>query len=93
MIHRNPFISAFIGLPEFSWKNPLRHWLAVSPWVPNFIQNFSPIKGYETFRKLQPDDVVIDADAFSPIPVWPATTWSTAKPPPPGWNDNCPPPA
>ncbi|MDF3127909.1 FkbM family methyltransferase [Kiritimatiellaeota bacterium B1221] len=64
MIHENPFISAFIRIPEFSWKNPLRHWLATSPWVPDFIQDFSPIKGYEQYRQLQPGDVVIDAGAF-----------------------------
>lgn len=64
MIHQNPFISAFIGIPEFSWKNRLRHWLATSRWVPDFIQDFSPIKGYEKFRQLQPGDVVVDAGAF-----------------------------
>ncbi len=64
MIHENPFISAFIGIPEFSWKNNLRHWLAVSPWVPGFIQDFSPIKGYEKFRNLKQGDVVIDAGAY-----------------------------
>jgi len=64
MIHKNPFISAFIGIPEWPIKNNLRHWLAESPRVPNFIQDFSPIKGYEKFRKLQRGDVVIDAGAF-----------------------------
>ncbi|WFB34610.1 FkbM family methyltransferase [Kiritimatiellota bacterium B12222] len=64
MIHQNPFISAFIGVPEWAWKNNLRHWLATSPLVPHFIQDFSPIKGYELFRQLQPGDVVVDAGAF-----------------------------
>lgn len=64
MIHRNPFVSAFIGVPEFYWKNPLRHWLATSRWVPDAIQDFSPIKGYEKFRQLRPGDVVLDAGAY-----------------------------
>jgi FkbM family methyltransferase len=64
MIHKNPFISAFIGIPEWPIKNKLRHWLAESPLVPEFIQDFSPIKGYEKFRKLQSGDRVVDAGAF-----------------------------
>lgn len=64
MIHPNPFISAFIRVPEWAWKNRLRRWLAFSPLVPDFIQDFSPIKGYELFRMLQPGDVVVDAGAF-----------------------------
>jgi len=62
--HSNPFISAFLNVPEWSWKNSLRHWLAVSPLVPNFIQDYSPIKGYERIRKLQKGDTVVDAGAF-----------------------------
>lgn len=64
MIHQNPFISAFIGIPEFAWKNTLRHWLATSRLVPDFIQDFSPIKGYEKYRQLQPGDIVVDAGAY-----------------------------
>jgi FkbM family methyltransferase len=64
MIHPNPFISAFIGIPEWSWKNHLREWLAFSPWVPDGIQDFSPLKGYEFYRQLQPGDVVVDAGAY-----------------------------
>lgn len=64
MIHENPFISAFIRIPEWTWKNRLRHFLATSRWVPNFIQDFSPIKGYEKFRNLHEGDIVIDAGAF-----------------------------
>lgn len=64
MIHKNPFISAFIGIPEWSSKNWLRHWLAKSPLVPSFIQDYSPIKGYEKFRKLGVGDIVIDVGAF-----------------------------
>lgn len=64
MIHPNPFISAFIGIPEWAWKNHLRRWLAFSPLIPDAIQDFSPIKGYEMYRQLQPGDVVVDAGAF-----------------------------
>ncbi len=64
MIHPNPWISAFIGVPEFAWKNRLRRWLAFSPLVPARIQDYSPLKGYELLRKLQPGDHVIDAGAF-----------------------------
>lgn len=64
MIHPNPFISAFIGVPEWSWKNHLRKWLAFSSWVPDLIQDYSPLKGYEMYRQLQPGDTVVDAGAF-----------------------------
>jgi len=64
MIHPNPMISAFIGIPEWAWKNHLRRWLAFSSWVPDAIQDYSPLKGYEMYRQLQPGDVVVDAGAF-----------------------------
>ncbi len=64
MIHPNPMISAFIGIPEWAWKNHLRRWLAFSSLVPDAIQDYSPLKGYEMYRQLQPGDVVVDAGAF-----------------------------
>ena len=64
MIHDNPFISAFIGIPEWRWKNNLRYFLAFSPLIPNFISDWSPIKGYERWYPLQEGDVVVDAGAY-----------------------------
>lgn len=64
MIHPNPFISAFLSVPEWSWKNDLRRWLAFSPFVPDFIQNYSPLKGYERVHPLRQGDVVLDAGAY-----------------------------
>jgi len=64
MIHPNPFITAFIHVPEWAWKNTLRRWLAFSRVVPGFIQNYSPLKGYESVREIQSGDVVVDAGAF-----------------------------
>jgi FkbM family methyltransferase len=64
MIHPNPFISAFLSVPEWSWKNDLRRWLGFSRFVPNFIQDFSPLKGYERVEQLREGDVVVDAGAY-----------------------------
>lgn len=64
MLHPNPFISAFIGLPEFRWKNRLRHWLAFSRLVPAFLQDYSPLRGYERLRPLRRGDIVVDAGAY-----------------------------
>jgi hypothetical protein len=64
MIHKNPLISVFIDVPEWACINRLRHWLAESSLVPNFIQYFSLIKDYDSYRKLQPGEVVVDAGAF-----------------------------
>lgn len=64
MLHPNPFISAFLSVPEWYWKNDLRRWLAFSPLVPDFIQDFSPLKGYERVYQLRPGDVVVDAGAY-----------------------------
>ncbi len=64
MKHPNPFISAFLEVPEFSWKNDLRRWLAFSPLVPSCIQDFSPIRGYEQRVQLKKGDLVLDVGAF-----------------------------
>jgi FkbM family methyltransferase len=64
MLHPNPLISAFLSIPEWSWKNDLRRWLGFSRFVPNFIQDFSPLKGYERVDQLREGDVVVDAGAF-----------------------------
>jgi FkbM family methyltransferase len=64
MLHANPLVSGFIALPEFRWKNGLRHWLARSRLVPDWIQDYSPIKGYELHRKLSAGDVVMDVGAY-----------------------------
>jgi len=54
----------FEKLPEWPIKNSIRYFLAFNPLVPKFIQDLSPIKGYELHHKLQPGEVVIDAGAF-----------------------------
>jgi FkbM family methyltransferase len=64
MLHPNPFISAFLRVPEWYWKNDLRRWLAFSRFVPDFIQNYSPLKGYERVEKIRKGDIVVDAGAF-----------------------------
>jgi len=51
-------------LPEYSYKQRLREFLAFSPLVPKSIQDLSPIKGYEMYKKLQPGDIVVDAGAY-----------------------------
>lgn len=62
--HPNRWISMFIGLPEWPVKNRLRRFLAFSPLIPNFISDWSPLKGYERKYQLQPGDVVLDAGAY-----------------------------
>jgi len=52
-------------IPENSYKNSLRYFLAFNPLVPKFIQDISPIKGYELYRQLKKGDVVVDAGAFT----------------------------
>jgi FkbM family methyltransferase len=64
MIHENPLISAFMGIPEFNWKNDLRYFLAFSPLVPSFVSDWSPIKGYEKHYQVKEGDVVVDAGAY-----------------------------
>jgi len=64
MIHENPLVSAFMGIPEFNWKNDLRYFLAFSPLVPSFISDWSPIKGYEKHYQVKEGDVVVDAGAY-----------------------------
>jgi FkbM family methyltransferase len=64
MIHQNPLVSAFMGIPEFNWKNDLRYFLAFSPLVPSFISDWSPIKGYEKHYQVKEGDVVVDAGAY-----------------------------
>jgi FkbM family methyltransferase len=38
--------------------------LAFSKWVPKSVQDLSPIKGYELYRKLREGDYVIDCGAY-----------------------------
>lgn len=64
MIHENPLISAFMGIPEFNWKNDLRYFLAFCPLVPSFVSDWSPIKGYEKHYQVKEGDVVVDAGAY-----------------------------
>lgn len=64
MRHPNPFITAFLNVPEGLWKNKLRRWLGFSPFVPDVIQDFSPLKGYERVEQLREGDVVVDAGAY-----------------------------
>jgi FkbM family methyltransferase len=62
--HQHPLINAFLHVPEWGWKNTLRAWLATSPWVPRWLADYSPIRGYEHRRRLRPGDVVVDAGAY-----------------------------
>jgi FkbM family methyltransferase len=64
MIHENPLVAAFMGIPEFNWKNDLRYFLAFNPLVPSFISDWSPIKGYEKYYQIKEGDVVVDAGAY-----------------------------
>ena len=51
--------------PEISLKNNIRYFLAFNRYVPRFISDTIPIKGYELNYKLKPGDVVVDAGAFT----------------------------
>jgi hypothetical protein len=55
----------FEKFPEWPIKNSMRYFLAFNPMVPKAIQDLSPIKGYEMYRKLQEGDIVVDAGAFT----------------------------
>jgi len=55
----------FEKIPELSFKNDLRYFLAFNRFIPGFISDLSPIKGYELNYKLKKNDVVIDAGAFT----------------------------
>lgn len=54
----------FEKIPEWSIKNDLRYFLAFNRLVPNFIQDISPIKGYELYYNLKEGDIVVDAGAY-----------------------------
>jgi hypothetical protein len=56
---------AFEKFPECPIKNNIRYFLAFNPMVPKSIQDLSPIKGYELYRKLKEGDIVVDAGAFT----------------------------
>jgi len=58
------FSDLFAKIPEVPPKNALRYFLAFNPLVPDFIADFSPVKGYELFRKLKKGDIVVDAGAY-----------------------------
>ena len=55
----------FEKFPEWPIKNNIRYFLAFNSMVPKSIQDLSPIKGYEMYRKLQEGDIVVDAGAFT----------------------------
>lgn len=60
------FIASFFELfPEGPLKNRLRVFLSFSPFVPSFVSDLSPLKGYELYYRLRKGDVVIDAGAFT----------------------------
>jgi len=54
----------FEKMPEWAVKNDLRYFLAFNPLVPRFIQDISPVKGYELYYNLKAGDVVVDAGAY-----------------------------
>ena len=56
---------SFEKFPEWPVKNRMRYFLAFSPLVPKSIQDLSPVKGYELYRKLKEGEVVVDAGAFT----------------------------
>ncbi len=55
---------AFEKIPEWSIKNDIRYFLAFNKLVPKFIQDISPVKGYELHYNLKPGDIVVDAGAY-----------------------------
>lgn len=55
---------AFEKIPERPIKNDLRYFLAFNKLVPNFVQDISPIKGYELHYHLKLRDIVVDAGAY-----------------------------
>jgi len=56
--------NAFEKMPELAVKNDIRYFLAFNKIVPKFVQDLSPVKGYELYRKLKLGDVVVDAGAY-----------------------------
>lgn len=55
---------AFEKIPEWSIKNDIRYFLAFNKFIPKFISDLSPVKGYELYRKLKPKDIVVDVGAY-----------------------------
>ena len=54
----------FERIPEWPIKNSLRYFLAFNRFVPSFISDLSPVKGYEKYYQLKRGDVVVDAGAY-----------------------------
>ncbi len=54
----------FEKIPEVSLKNDLRYFLAFSRLSPRFLQDISPVKGYEKYYQLKKGDFVVDAGAY-----------------------------
>jgi FkbM family methyltransferase len=60
----NILANVFEKIPEWSIKNDLRYFLAFNRLVPKFVQDLSPVKGYEMYCHLKEGDVVVDAGAY-----------------------------
>ena len=54
----------FEKFPEWAIKNDIRYFLAFNRFIPSFISNLSPVKGYELYYQLKEGDIVVDAGAY-----------------------------
>lgn len=54
----------FERVPEWPIKNNLRYFLAFNEFVPSFISELLPVKGYGLHYKLKGGDIVVDAGAY-----------------------------
>ena len=54
----------FEKIPEWAIKNDIRYFLAFNKFIPAFISDLSPVKGYEMYYQLKKGDIVVDAGAY-----------------------------
>ena len=64
------FISKILTLlfekfPELPIKNDIRYFLAFNRYMPHFISDMSPLKGYFANYTIKKGDVIVDAGAFT----------------------------
>ena len=56
--------TCFEKFPEVPMKNSLRYFFAFNRFVPAFISNLLPVKGYELHYQLKENDIVVDVGAY-----------------------------